>query len=451
MRFERPSRLIAMAALAWMTLAATDAQAQPGRSKAPQGETIRYTMARGDTLYGLANRFLLRRGDYRAVQRLNRIANPRRIPVGKVLTVPVSLLRTETLDARLIAARGNVQITSGGRDLPVTIGMPVAIGSTLATGDTGFLTIELPNGSRTTLPTRSRVTIRQLRRFLLGDTIDYDLEVGSGKVETEAMPVGGRGQFRIRTQRAVSAVRGTRFRVGFADEQTSAEVLEGVVAVGAGNAPGETVEQGFGARIARDGAITEEALLPPVELIEPGKVQIDPMVELQLAASPAASAYHVQIGKDAGFVDVVAEQVVQQPVTRFADLPNGNWFVRATAISQSGLEGLYQTYAMKRRLTGLAATAVGTLASMRFRWSGAGEGQRVYRFQMTGEDQTDLPVIDEGGLGPEGLELRNLEYGTYYWRVGVRQFLDGEMTEKWLPFEKLIVAPEEKPASRRGK
>jgi hypothetical protein len=430
--------------MATVALAATASQAQSRRPPSAKAETLNYTMVEGDTLYDLASRYFVRPSDYGAVQRLNRIADPRHISVGKVIQVPVSVLRVETLSARLIAARGAVQVQSGGRDLPVSLGMPLAIGTTMATGANGLLTIELPNGSRTTLPTHSRLTIRQLRRFLLGGAIDYDLDVGAGKAETEAMPVEGRGQFKVRTRRAVSAVRGTRFRVGFASEQTSAEVLDGVVAVGAGDAPGAPVTQGFGAHIADDGKITEEALLPPVELIDPGKVQIDPLIALRLAEMPSASAYHVQIAKDPGFIDIVADQVVDTPVASFSDVANGNWFVRATAISQSGLEGLYQTYAMKRRLTGLEASADGDFVAMRFRWSGPGDGVRVYRFQMTREDMSALPVVDEGGLGPEGLTLHDFEPGTYHWRVGVRQFADGEMTEKWLPYEKLIIAPQDK-------
>jgi hypothetical protein len=422
------------------------AQAQPAKPLArldPRGETVSYTMRKGDSLYALSERYFLRRDDYRPVQRLNRIANPRRIPVGKVIAIPVGLLRGEALRARLIAARGTVTVRRAGQDLPVTPGMALEIGTSLETGTNGLLTIELPNGSRTTLPTRSRLLIRQLRRFELGGAIDYDLEVGAGKAETEATPTGGKGNFRVRTPRAVSAVRGTRFRVGYdAAERSSAEVLEGVVAVAAGKAPGSDVTQGFGAWITNSGQIVGETLLAPVELADPGKVQIEPLVDLQFAVAPGVSAYHVQIGKDAGFVDIVADQLVDQPVASFADIPNGNWFVRATGLAETGMEGLYQTYAMKRRLTGLSASAEGDFSAMRFRWSGAGEGLRVYRFQMTREDKAALPVIDEGGLGAEGLELRNLEPGTYHWRVGVRQFADGEMTEKWLPFEKLIIAPQ---------
>lgn len=431
---------MAVPVLAILLAGGAPAHAQDGRAAPPAG-TVTYAMQKGDTLYALAQRYFLRIEDHRAVQRLNRIADPRRIPIGREIRVPVRLLRTEPLSARLIAARGDVRVTEGERALPVSVGMALPAGTSVETGASGFLTIELPNGSRTTLPTRSRLLIRQLRRIPLGGIVDYDLEVGAGKAETEATPIPpGKGELRVRTPRAVSAVRGTRYRVGYAGEASSAEVLEGLVAVGAGDRPDTLVAQGFGAHVAGDGRVTSEALLPPVELADPARMQIDQQVELALVAMPEATAYHVQIGRDAGFIDVVADQFVAEPVARFADIANGNWFVRATAISRSGLEGLYQTYAMKRRLTGLAASAEGDFAAMRFRWSGAGEGLRVYRFQMTREDQAALPIIDEGGLGEDGLELRNLDPGTYFWRVGVRQFMDGEMTEKWLPYEKLIVA-----------
>lgn len=441
MRVGRRNR-IALAALAGVAAAGAGQAQGTGPSLNRQADVVRYTMRKGDNLYTLADRYCLRLADYRAVQTLNHIPNPRRIPIGRVVTIPVALLRAEQLSARLVAARGTVQARAGQRDLPIAVGMALAPGTALETGANGLLTIELPNGSRTTLPTRSSLVIRQLRRFLLNGVIDYDLEVAAGKAETEATPIApDRGQFRVRTQRAVSAVRGTRFRVGYGNEQSQTEVLDGTVAVGAERGTAQLIGQGFGAHVGADGAVTKAALLQPVELSDPGKVQIDPLVELALTPLPMASAYHVQIGADAGFVDVVADQTAAEPAVSFPDIGNGNWFVRATAISPDGLEGLYQTYAMKRRLTGLKASAEGDFSAMRFRWSGAGEGVRAYRFQMARQTSDALPLVDEAGLGPEGLELHNLDPGTYYWRVGVRQFADGDMTEKWLPYEKLIVAP----------
>src|SRR5690606_2589691 len=108
-------------------------------------ENVRYTIRKGDTLYDLAGRYFTRLEDYHTVQRLNRIADPYRIPVGRVITVPMRLVRTEPLSARLIAARGTVRVRADARDLPVSVGMPLAIGTRLETGENGFLTIALPN------------------------------------------------------------------------------------------------------------------------------------------------------------------------------------------------------------------------------------------------------------------------------------------------------------------
>src|SRR5690606_21208866 len=140
--------------------------------------------------------------------------------------------------------------------------------------------------------------IRQLRRIPLIDAVDYDLEVAAGKAETQATPISpGKGDFRVRTPRAVSAVRGTRFRIGYAGERSTAEVLDGAVAVGAAGGSrgdaGTLIAAGVGAYVAADGAVESEALLPPVALIEPGKVQTDEEVALVLVPVPTAQAYHV--------------------------------------------------------------------------------------------------------------------------------------------------------------
>jgi len=84
---------------------------------------------------------------------------------------------------------------------------------------------------------------------------------------------------------------------------------------------------------------------------------------------------------------------------------------------------------------------------MRFKWSGSGSGTRTYHFQMLADRgdarQGATPVIDEPGLVEDGIVLHRLAPGTYRWRVGVRQVGSEGVTENWLPFEKLVVAPPE--------
>lgn len=122
-------------------------------------DTVIYQIRRGENLFTLAARYLNRQTDYLAVQKANRIANPHRIPEGTRLRIPLALLKGEALAARLVAVRGNVSLKSGGRDIAPAVGMDVTQGSALETGADGFLTLSLPNGSRTSLPTLTRMRI----------------------------------------------------------------------------------------------------------------------------------------------------------------------------------------------------------------------------------------------------------------------------------------------------
>jgi len=417
-------------------------------AQAEQGRMVDYHVRAGDNLFTLARLYFVHPRDWRIVQRLNSVADPRRIPVATVLRIPLTILRTEPLTAHVVAARGNVRIAQDGQAIGTAPGTEVPQGAVLETGENGFLTIEWPNGSRTSLPTRSRVRVVHMRRILLTSGIDYDLAVEAGKAETSATPIGnGGGTFRVRTPRAVSAVRGTRFRVGLADANSLTEVLEGTVAAGAEGKPPEPVANGLGAVITPSGSLTKETLLPAPDLLRPGKVQVDPLVRLQFAPLDGAARYRVQIGLDAGFTEILTQDTENSPLFALPDIPNGALFVRATAIAASGLEGLAQTYAMRRVLTGLAATADGDADAMRFKWSGSGSGTRTYHFQMLADRgdarQGATPVIDEPGLVEDGIVLHRLAPGTYRWRVGVRQVGSEGVTENWLPFEKLVVAPPE--------
>ncbi len=409
------------------------------------GDVVTYTVKPGESLYALAGRYFLHLSDYRVVQRANRIANPLRIPVGTVLRVPVAVLRATPLVAKVAAFHGAVRLTAESRDVVPVVGAELSAGAVIETGGDGFVTLALPNGSRTSIPTRSKLRIVNLRRFILTGDIDYDLAVDAGKVETKAAPLGpGNGSFRVRTPRVVTAVRGTQFRVGLEDDASLAEVLEGTVGAGTGNAAAQPIRMGFGAVVSKSGALSSEALLPPPALAEPGRVQVDPLVRLGLIGVATAKSYHVQVAKDAGFSEIVAEARTDAPAFELADIPNGALFVRISAIAPSGLEGMAQTYAMKRVLTGLSASASADADGMRFKWGGAGEGRRTYHFQLLREDRRDVPVVDEPGLAGEEVTLRDLGPGTYLWRVGVRQVATDEVTENWLPFEKLIVAAPER-------
>ena len=440
-------RLVVLTIFAAATAMPAHGADRPGSAvtRAQSGDSIEYRVKPGDTLYALAQRYLRQPGHHEVVRRLNRIRDPLRIPPGTLLRVPTALLKFESQAARIVATRGQVRVNATGMKGNASVGLLLPEGSQLQTEEGGFASLLLPNGSRSSLPPGSRLTIRLLRRYLLTGSIDYDLVIDSGKVETEAAPLGPNGgRFRIHTPRAVAAVRGTRFRVGYANTDSGTEVLEGVVAAGAGERLDRSVETGFGLLARANGATALEQLLPAPELLNPGRVQVDPLVALAVSPVDGAKGYRIQLSPDAGFVDVTAEQLVASPLASFANLPNGSWFVRTTAIAGSGLEGLASVSVIRRVLTGLAASADGDASRMRFRWDSTGEGAKVFRFQLRKGAKTGITVIDEAGLTASSIALRDLEPGRYFWRVAVRQASADGVTENWLPFSELKVPEPEK-------
>ena len=51
-----------------------------------------------------------------------------------------------------------------------------------------------------------------------------------------------------------------------------------------------------------------------------------------------------------------------------------------------------------------------------------------------------MPMGDEASLDGDRISISDLPPGDYFWRVGVVQYLDGEMATNWLPIEKMTVA-----------
>ena len=431
-----------IAALAVLAAAPIPALAGTPRPPAtPADDMVIYPLAAGQNLYGVARRYFTHLSAYREVQHINHVANAHRIAPGTPLSVPVRLLRTEPLDARVLATRGTV--TLSGK--PARANDPVVPGTVVETGPDGFVSLRLSNGSQVTVPTRSRMRIITMRRILLTDALDFDIAIEAGKVETQATPLpAGRGGFRLRTPRAVSAIRGTTLRVGF-DEgagDSATEVVEGKVAVGAAGAKGEPqmVAQGFGAQVSATGSLAMEQLLPPPDLVEPGKVLVDPLPIFAIAPLAGASGYHVQVAADSSFADLVAEARGTTASVPVPDLPDGRWFVRLTAYSSRGLEGLPQVYSVRRTLTGLKAGADRDADRVRFSWSAEGNGAHTYRFQLARGDASAAPMLDEPALTGDALSLSGLADGVYFWRVGVRQFGPGGLSETWMPFQKFTMA-----------
>ena len=408
----------------------------------PRGDdSIIYRVAQGDNLYTLAERNFRRPADYIVVQRLNRVVDPRRLPVGMLLTIPRSLLRQEPVDAVVQSFRGSVLAGTGHNLRRVEVGMRVREGDRIETGSKSFITLRLPDGSNVALPSQTSLRVERLRRTLMAGSVERSFRIERGRAGATVTPMEDpHSEFLFSTPTAVSAVRGTRFRMRYdpAEHRASSEVLEGKVAFAAADGTTE-LPAGFGIANGLSGPVP---LLPPPELVSPGRVQDEEQLHFELKPLAEAKSYHLQIAADAGFIDVLDEATASSPEAFMEALSNGDYFVRATAIDANGLEGLPAIYAFHRRLNRIEASAEevhsGRYRQYLFRWRAPDANNPRYRFQLSTAPDGAKPLVDEA-VRETAFVVTDLPSGTYYWRVETIDIDEGRAYEKWSPFQELRI------------
>lgn len=195
-------------------------------------DDVLYQVQPGDTLSELGYRLLETPPDWRKLQQINHVADPMNMPVGSVLRIPVHMLRPVSGQATVQSVHGAVTLDGEA----AAQGRAVGEGSRLDTGEGGFVTIVLPDGSRITLQPESRLKVLGLGRYQGLEGQDARFELEKGRVETSVAPQRGpAARYRIHTPTAVIGVRGTEFRVStdVVEAVDRAEVTGGIVSVGA--------------------------------------------------------------------------------------------------------------------------------------------------------------------------------------------------------------------------
>ncbi|SIR67006.1 FecR family protein [Sphaerotilus natans] len=402
---------------------------QPAAADLSAGEPVfTHVVTREETLIALSRRLLADPRQWPQLQRHNRIVDPRRIPVGTVLKIPLRLLATEPASARVLSAAGAV---TGPQGAAVAAGQALPQGARLLAGDDGQATLQLVDGTVLRLRAGSAVQIETSRRLPRSGDALSGVKVEDGQVEVQAQkrPGAGAPGFQISTPQGLLGVRGTEFRVSV-DTQAQAtrnEVLEGqVMTEGRDGRAGRSVAAGFGVVVDRSGAVTL-----PVRLLAAPDVSAWPVLHDQLlvrfavAAQSAAVAFRGQVAaaSDPQFDRVLADVRTEGAELRFAGLPDGHYRVRVRAEGPQGLQGLDARHAftLKARpepplpiLPGAKAVLSGQ--RLQLAWATVEEA-RSYRLQLARSEDFSAPLQDRRGLTEPTLTLDGLDPGAYFWRV----------------------------------
>ncbi|TRD11942.1 LysM peptidoglycan-binding domain-containing protein [Erythrobacter insulae] len=405
--------------------------------------TVEYRIQRGDTLVELARDYFVNARAIKTVMTLNNIRNPRRLQIGKSLTVPRDVLRYKSEPLRVQAFSGPVTISRQGQAAQPEIGDIVAQGAVISTGRKGFISLVGTGNSRISIPSNSSVRLSGAKRYLINDAIDFDVRVLRGRSEVKAPTLKGEERYRVGTPRAVTAVRGTEFRVAFDEglERSLTEVTEGEVLVASGTREVAT-PAGLGVATSANGLGTPETLLNAPELVDPTSIRTDAIVQFQAKPLEAAKAYRTQIARDAGFLEIIAEDVSEDGDITFDDLDDGRLFVRSRGIAESGLEGFSNSYNFRRKRLGVTGGVEPSpfADAFKFVWLPEGEGNSFGAFQLWDTKAPDVLLVDEVGLETNGFYVSNLEPGSYKWRVATFQIDEGETIKVWAPAQEFTVS-----------
>ncbi|WP_415914243.1 FecR domain-containing protein [Paraburkholderia sp. J67] len=445
--------------LAFGLLPAAQAAGAHGHERAQPAQTTIYVTHAGDSLYDIAQRYLRDPADWTQLARLNHVSAPRRLKPGTALRVPVALLRQDGLSARVIATSGPASHTfGGGAQLPLIVGANLVEGEHVQTGENGFATLELADGSHLVMPPGTALDLATLRKSALTGSTDRIVNLQRGEVNTEVTHATKKDdRFQIRSPSVVAGVRGTSFRVNYDGDKgsTAVEVIEGAVGVDAAPhgqassvapAPGTPLAASTQLVAARHGSLTlaggavgtPVALLDAPDLRNPAKIQDDAAVAFDLAPVTGASGYRVQIGRDAGLLDLIRDMRVDNPHADVGALDDGTYFVRLSAIDANGLEGMPATYAFERRRVALGVSAgrVEGTRNYAFRWFvDRQSGDTRFRFVLSASQDLGTPLVDRTDIKDGEAVVHDLPKGVYYWTVIAEQFEGGRYYQKASPVQ----------------
>lgn len=402
--------------------------AEKQRDKAGKTEIVApdlaYYAAENDTLITIAKKFTDKQTHWEAIGKFNQIGNDRAIPIGTKIIIPAALLAEQSVQATVVALAGAVSETPvKGTERALALGDKVSEASVINTSKNGFLTLELPDASRVSIPSNSQVALVKLKMTKFTQSPRTEVKLLQGRVESKVNSLqSNKGRFEVTSKLAVAGVRGTHFRVGVNEQGIGNEVLEGGVAVGqAQKAASLTLAAGQGNIVTSSGVGKAIPLLPAPTLTPEFALQERTTLQFNVLPVAEARSYRAQISKDAAAQDVIAEVQSTQTQFKFTQIEDGNYFIRVTAIDAHQLEGMPSVFPFKLKARPeppfpLAPKHKASAESVNFKWTQT-EAAKHYHLQVAKDAQFQHIVQDQAQVSASEWASSQLSKGTYFWRV----------------------------------
>lgn len=396
-----------------------------------------YHIRPGDNLWSLTEKYLPHMGYVHRLQALNKITDPYHLPPGSTLHIPLAWMRTIPAAAKVVSVHGDIRYISAGTSQPhpLNLGDTVPSGAQIMTGADSNATLVFRDGSRLVVQSESLLRLEKLRAYANTDMVVTRTHLRQGRSEARVQAARGSGsRFEIRTPAAVTAVRGTDYRVSADDAGriSRTEVLAGKVGV-TGTHRTRLISAGFGTVAA-----TGKAPLPAIQLLAaPDVTGLPPLVErvpvgFALAPLDGAEGYRVQVAANEDFTPLLFDRTFPSHLVRGIELPDGDYLLRIRGVDKHGLEGLngQRRFTLNARpeppfLVEPAADAGVLEEQPVFVWSSQ-DSAVGYHFQLAQDTAFHSPLVDQPAYSDHRLQSPlKLAPGTYYWRVATLSTSEG--------------------------
>lgn len=452
-------------------LAATTICAAPAESE------FVYLARPGDTLISIAGQMLAQANDWPKLQSLNKIEDPKRLQPQQAIRIPIALLKQEPANATLLNSNGAVTFThantpAGANNLQAGSALPEQ--SQITTGQNGFVSVRLPDGSTLNIPPASTVQLEKLRRYQATPAYNTQVLVQQGRVETQVAKQAPSSRFNINSPLAIAGVRGTAFRVQFDPEtkSTRTEVEEGKIGLSANTTPHSTkkiktatpelnLTAGFGAIASPDGQLGQAIALLPAPQLNPAETTQERTTlrfRPNLPDGKTAARYKTQIAQDPAFTNVLIEHISPAAEVKLAAPEDGAYFLRIRGVDAQGLEGqtTQQPFIVAARPEPPLLQAPNNQAKVRntqltLQWAEVANAR--YRLQIAAAANPTQALIDVTSDTPQHVLAipQQLPLGEYVWRVATlttKQGPWGDLSSFKLLAPPAGVAPPEESATQ---
>lgn len=305
-----------------------------------------YTFRPGDSLWKIAEKYTTSINNWGELLRINSIedAEDRTLLPGTRISIPVSMLKLQPAPALVVAVNGAPYVVrADGEQAKLTVGIELYNGDRVVTGDRQSLRMQFADKSELQVLPNSEVVLDKLSQFEQTGMVDTRIRLNSGRVNTWVEKQKPGNRYEIKTPAAITAVRGTNFRLSSDDSQISrTEVTEGFVAVSAGDSE-KDIEDGFGIVAEQD-----KPLPDPIKLLPPPRISDNLSVDkskLQVSWMNLAGAesYRYQLATDEKFDQVTIYGSTRENEIRLDELLPGQYFLRVRGVDQYKLEGMDST------------------------------------------------------------------------------------------------------------